>query len=74
MANISRKAVRELVKGSFGFNLTSEGADEIAGIIEKEAKRISAFAVQNAKKREGGKVTRSDIREYAIKNGSHGQR
>lgn len=68
MANISRATIKELVKVRFGVSITDDGADEIAEILEKEAQRISSFAVENAKKQNRGKVTKSDISEYTIRN------
>ncbi|MDE1768735.1 MAG: hypothetical protein KGH64_06540 [Candidatus Micrarchaeota archaeon] len=67
MATISRSAIKELIKKKFKANITKNGVDELARILELEAKRISSFAVQNAKRSKRDKVTRSDIRQYAIK-------
>lgn len=67
MATISRSSIRALIKKRFKASITKGGVDELARILESEAKRISAFAVQSAKKSKREKVTRSDIRDYSIK-------
>lgn len=67
MATISRSSVRALIKKRFKASITKGGLDELARILESEAKSISAFAVDNAKKNNREKVTRSDIRDYSIK-------
>lgn len=68
MANISRGAIKDFVKSRFGVNITDDGAAEIAEILEKEAQKISSFAVENAKKQNREKVTKKDINDYAIRN------
>jgi histone H3/H4 len=67
MAKISRSSVRKFVREHFGVNITDGGADEIAGILEGEASRISSFAVGNARKDSREKVTKKDIIDYVIK-------
>ena len=67
MANISRNSIKKLVKEHFSVGITDGGADELAFILENEAKRISSFAVDNAKKCSRGKVTKKDIVDYVIK-------
>ncbi len=67
MANISRGSIKRLVKEHFSVGITDGGADELAFILENEAKRISSFAVDNAKRSSRGKVTKKDIVDYAIK-------
>ncbi len=69
MAKISRKAIKELVKSHFRARITDSGAESMAEILEKEAERMSAFAVYNAKKKGRGKITKKDIEEYVIKKG-----
>jgi histone H3/H4 len=69
MGTISRSAIRKLVKKHFDVNITEDGAEEIAKILEIEASKISDFAVRNSKKSGTGKVTKKDIREYVIKGG-----
>ncbi len=67
MATISRGSIKALIKKKFGASITKGGVDELARILESEAKEISSFAVQNAKKNKRDKVTRSDIRDYVVK-------
>lgn len=68
MATISRSSIKALIKKKFKATITPGGADELARILENEAKRISSFAVLNAKKNKREKVTRSDIKDYIIKD------
>lgn len=67
MATISRNSIKVLIKRKFKANITEGGVDELARILENEAKKISSFAVQNAKKKRRDRVTRSDIRDYIVK-------
>ena len=67
MGKISRDSIKKLIKKHFAVSVTDGGADEIAKILEVEAKRISDFAVKNAKRNRRDKVTNKDIREYVIK-------
>jgi histone H3/H4 len=67
MATISRSSIRALIRKKFKTNITKGGIDELARILEDEAKSISAFSVQNARKNKRDKVTRSDIRQYLVK-------
>jgi histone H3/H4 len=67
MATISRSSIKALIKKKFKANITQGGLDELARILENEAKSISSFAVQNAKKKRRDRVTRSDIRDYIVK-------
>ncbi len=67
MAAISRSSIKALLKRKFGVNITESGADELARILEDEAKKIASAAVTNARKDKRDKVTRSDIKEYVIK-------
>ena len=69
MATIPRQAVKKLFNKYFGLQITDKGADALARVLEKKAKRISAFAVKNAKKDKRNKVTRKDIQEYILKVG-----
>ena len=66
MAKLSRRAIKELVKSHFKTRITDSGADKIAAILEKEAERISTFAVQNAKHSKRTKITKEDIEKYVI--------
>ena len=67
MGKISRDSIKKLIKKHFAVSVTDGGADEIAKILEGEAKRISDFAVKNAEKNRRDKVTNKDIKEYVIK-------
>lgn len=69
MAKIPRAAIKKLVKSYFDVNITDRGADALARMLEKEAEKISRFAVENAKRENGGKVTRKDISKYIISRG-----
>ena len=69
VGKISRESVKRLAKKHFGVSITNGGADEIACILEGEAKLISDFAVNNAKKNSRSKVTKKDIHDYMIKGG-----
>ena len=64
MGRISRDAIRRLVKKHFDVNVTEGGAEEIAKILESEAKRIASYAVKNAKKNSRNKVIKTDIKDY----------
>ena len=66
MANIPRAAIRDLVRKYLKANITEGGADELAKMLEEEAKRISEFAVGNAKKENRDRVTKKDITKYFI--------
>ncbi len=66
MATIPRDAIKALIKSHFGVNITEEGADEMARIIESKANEMSGFAVSNAKKNGRSKVTKDDIKQYLI--------
>ena len=72
MATIPNQYIKKLLNKSFRVNITDDGAKEIARILEKEAQRISKYAVQNAKKDNRGKVTKKDIMAYIINKGLHG--
>ena len=67
MAKIPRKAIKELVKSHFKARITEGGAEKMAAMLEKEAERMSAFAVQNAKRDRRVKITRKDIEEYMLR-------
>lgn len=69
MANISRDSIKKLVKDQFKVSITDGGAEAIASILEGEAKKISDFAVRNAKSNSRDKVTKTDIVDYVIKEG-----
>ena len=67
MANISRKAIKEILAKNFGVKVTESGAEKIAEILEREAVNISRFAVDHARREKRGKVTKRDISQYALK-------
>ena len=69
MASISRAAIKKLVKKHFKVNITDGGADELAKILEDEAKIISGHAVKCAKSNKRDSVTEKDIHDYVIKEG-----
>lgn len=66
MANISRASIKKMVKKFFDVNITDDGADEIAKILEAKAREISKYAVDNAKRSNREKVTKEDIARYII--------
>ncbi len=66
MASISKQAIKRLVKRHFKAVITDDAASELASIIEREATRISKFAVENAKKSKREKVTKEDIYKYMV--------
>ncbi len=69
MATIPRQAIKEMVMRSFGLRITDDAAGTIASILEKKARKISLFAVKNAKRDKRNKVTKKDIEEYVMKIG-----
>ncbi|MDE1823728.1 MAG: hypothetical protein KGH74_00320 [Candidatus Micrarchaeota archaeon] len=73
MTRISAKKIKHIVNRNFGVKITEKGAERIAEILEKEAKKISSFAVQNAIKDKRGKVTKKDIKDYVIKRALDGK-
>jgi histone H3/H4 len=70
MATIPRQAVKKIVKKYFGLQMTDDAAGAFAGLLEEKARRISTFAVKNAKKENRSKVTKKDIQDYVLKVGS----
>lgn len=66
MASISKQAIKRLVSKNFKAVITDDAAAELAAIIEKEATRISKFAVTNARKSKRGRVTKEDVQKYMI--------
>ena len=69
MANIPKQAIKKLIKNYFKVNISDDGAVALARILEKKAKRISKFAVKNAKREKRDRVTKKDIEEYVLKIG-----
>ncbi len=68
MAKISKQAVKEIVRRYAKINITDDAIEEMTKMLETEAKRISNFAVSNAKKEKRNKITRKDIMDYVLKN------
>lgn len=69
MANIPAESIKRIVNKEFGLQITDDAARALAKMLESKAKRISKFAVANAKKRKKGKITKDDIQEYVLKVG-----
>jgi len=69
VANIPKQAIKKLIKSYFKVNISDDGAVALARILENKAKRISKFAVRNAKKEKRDRVTKKDIEEYVLKIG-----
>lgn len=69
MANIPKQAIKKLIRKYFKVNISDDGAAALAGILEKKAKRISKFAVNNARREKRDRVTKKDIEEYVLKIG-----
>jgi len=69
VANIPKQAIKKLIKKYFGVNISDDGAVALAKILESKAKRISKFAVKNAKREKRDRVTKKDIEEYVLKIG-----
>ena len=69
MASIPKQAIKKLIKNYFKVNISDDGAVALARILEKKAKRISKFAVKNAKREKRDRVTKKDIEEYVLKIG-----
>lgn len=69
MASIPKQAIKKLMKRYYKVNISDDGATALAKILESKAKRISRFAVKNAKKEKRDRVTKKDIEEYVLKIG-----
>ncbi|MGC8628625.1 MAG: histone-like protein [Candidatus Micrarchaeia archaeon] len=67
MASIPRDAIKRLVEKYMHAQITDEGADAMAKILEAKAQSIAKFAVKNAKKAKRRKVTKEDIEQYIFK-------
>jgi histone H3/H4 len=70
MATIPKQAVKKIFNKYFGLQITEDGASALARLLEKKAKKISAYAVKNAKKEKRDKITKKDIEDYVLKVGS----
>jgi len=73
MATIPNESVKKIMQKYFGLQITDDAAGAMARILEKRAKKISAFAVNNAKKEKRQKVTKEDIQEYVLNVGTDGE-
>ncbi|MGB9732847.1 MAG: histone-like protein [Candidatus Micrarchaeia archaeon] len=67
MASLSRANIKKLVKKYTGANITDDGVEAIAELLEKKAKEISSFAVKKAKEKKKEKITKDEIKEYILK-------
>ncbi|MGC8699678.1 MAG: histone-like protein [Candidatus Micrarchaeia archaeon] len=68
MVNLSRASIKKIVKKYTKANITDEGADAIARILEKKAREISSYAVKSAKEKKRSKITKEDITSYILKH------
>jgi len=68
MAQLSRESIKKLVKKYTNANITDDGADAIARLLEKKAREISSFAVKKAKEKKKDKITKEEINEYILKH------
>jgi len=68
MAQLSRENIKKLVKKYTNANITDDGADAIAKLLEKKAREISSFAVRKAKEKKKDKITKEEINEYILKH------
>ncbi len=66
MANIPKASIKKLLKSYFDVKITDEAAEEMAGILDKKAREISEYAVENAKKESRRTVTKKDIAGYIV--------
>jgi len=68
MAQLSRDNIKKLVKKYTNANITDDGADAIAKLLEKKAREISSFAVRKAKEKKKNRITKEEINEYILKH------
>jgi len=68
MAQLSRDNIKKLVKKYTNANITDDGADAIAKLLEKKAREISSFAVKKAKEKKKDRITKEEINEYILKH------
>jgi histone H3/H4 len=68
MAQLSRDSIKKLVKKYTNANITTDGAEAIAKLLEKKAREISSFAVRKAKEKKKDKITKDEIKEYILKH------
>ena len=68
MAQLSRDNIKKLVKKYTNANITDDGADAIAKLLEKKAREISSFAVRKAKEKKKDRITKEEINEYILKH------
>lgn len=69
MAAIPKQAIQKMIMRSFGLKITDDAASALAQMLERKAKRMSSYAVKNAKKHKRNKVTKEDIEDYVMKVG-----
>ena len=69
MASIPKQAIKKMVQESFGLQITDDAAGALARLLERRARKISKFAVKNARKEKRGKVMKKDVQEYVLKVG-----
>jgi histone H3/H4 len=68
-ASIPKQAIKKLIRRYFKANISDDGAEALAKILERRAKKISRFAVGNAKRQNRDRVMKKDIEEYVLKVG-----
>jgi len=68
MAQLSRESIKKLVKKYTNANITNDGAEAIARLLEKKAREISSFAVRKAKEKKRDKITKDEIKEYILRH------
>jgi histone H3/H4 len=66
MATIPSSSVKAMVKKHFGSDITDDGAEEMARILEEKANKMASFAVKNARTDGRVKVTKKDIAKYLM--------
>ncbi|MGC8710202.1 MAG: histone-like protein [Candidatus Micrarchaeia archaeon] len=69
MASLSRGNIKKLIKKYTKANITDDGIDAVAKLLESKAMEISKFAVKNAKQKKREKITKEDIMEYVVRHG-----
>ena len=72
MANIPKEAIKKLIKRKYKVMITDDAAAELARLLERQATKISRFAVKNAKKAKRNRVTRLDVNAYVLKSMADG--
>ncbi len=67
MASLSKDSIKKFVREYTNAEITNDGAEIMAKILEKKAREIANFAVKNAKKAKRNKVTKEDVELYIFK-------